>query len=70
MYQIGQHLEFWLHGYAKKVFPKGHFKFKDGRIELGFYEKNKYIENKETIESYDVEIAFIAKEIQWEDYII
>jgi len=59
-----------MHGYCKKEFPKGHFKYKDGGVDEGFYEKNKYIEDKEKIESYDIEISFIAKEIKWEDYII
>ena len=63
-------MEFWMHGYSKKVFPLGHFKYPEGGNEEGFYEKNKHIEDQTTIETYDIEISFRAKVIQWEDYII
>ena len=59
-----------MHGYAKKVFQEGHFRYKSGGIEEGLYEKNKFIENVDEIKLYDPSISFIGKKILWQDYII
>ena len=52
------------------MFPAGHHRFKQGGTEEGYYEKNKFIQNSDLIETYDIENSFIAQKIVWEDYII